>query len=181
MLVTQKPQDLIPVFQQGGVIAYPTEAVFGLGCNPDNEKAVLQLLKIKQRPIEKGLILIASDFKQVEHYLKPLNDYQRKCTSPSETTYLYPALKTAPKWVTGNHDSLAVRITEHPLAKELCESLNSALVSTSANISGNPPAKTSADIKQEFENTIDALLDGETGNLSNPTDIRDSISGDIIR
>lgn len=181
MLVTRKPQELVSVFRQGGIMAYPTEAVFGLGCDPENEAAVLRLLTIKNRPVEKGLILIASEFPQVKRFLKPLNKAQQKYTVPGETTYLYPALESAPAWLTGSHHSLAVRVTRHPLARQLCEALGSALVSTSANISGQPPAKTSEEVRQQFESMIDALLDGETGNLSKPTEIRDSISGEKIR
>lgn len=181
MLVTRQPQDLVSVFQQGGIIAYPTEAVFGLGCDPENEEAVLRLLTIKNRTVEKGLILIASEFSQAEHFLKPINRAQLKYTVPGETTYLYPALESAPNWLTGSHHSLAIRVTRHPLARQLCEALGRALVSTSANISGQAPARTTEEVQQQFETRIDALLSGETGNLSKPTEIRDSISGEKIR
>ena len=181
MLITQNADDLIPVFQAGGVFAYPTEAVFGLGCDPDNQDAVMRLLAIKQRPVSKGLILIASDFAQVAHYLQPLTPAQRKLTAPSQTTYVYPALTSAPAWLTGDFASLAVRITSHPAARALCNTLQSALVSTSANVSGQVPARSVLEVKQQFDHKIDAILDAEPGKLDNPTVIRDSISGKIIR
>ena len=162
-------------------IAYPTEAVFGLGCDPDNEQAVLKILELKNRAINKGLILVAADFSQVQQYLQPLTTEQKKLTEPSTTTYIYPALDTAPKWLTGDFNSLAVRISQHPLTRELCIALDSAIVSTSANLSTQQPARTCSEVDSIFNGKIEAILDGETGDLLNPTVIRDSISGEIIR
>jgi len=181
MLITKNPNELKSSFLQGAVFAYPTEAVYGLGCDPTNQSAVMRLLEIKQRPIEKGLILIASDFSQVESFLKPLNQDQIKLTKPSQTTYIYPAKAETPKWLRGEFDSLAVRITKHPLVRELCETLGSALVSTSANLSGEEPATTAMQVKEALDGLIDVIIEGETGDLSKPTEIRDSISGQIIR
>jgi len=127
------------------------------------------------------LILIASEFSQVETYLKPLQDKQLEFIQPSDTTYIYPTVESAPKWLTGDFDSLAVRITKHPLVRELCEKLDSALVSTSANLSGEEPAKTANEVASALEGLIDVILDGELGDLDKPTQIRDSISGQIIR
>lgn len=181
MLITKKPQDLNTLFKEGGVFAYPTEAVFGLGCNPDNEAAVQRLLSIKKRSAEKGLILVASDFAQVEKYLKPLSEFQKELTKPSETTYVFPALASAPKWLTGDFESLAIRISKHPLVLELCTLLDSALVSTSANLSGLEPAKSVSEVTKQLGDTIDAILDGNTGDSQKPSVIRDSISRQIIR
>lgn len=182
MFITKHPEDLSDIFQSGGIFAYPTEAVFGLGCDPDNEEAVKQLLLIKKRPVEKGLILIAADFSQVEKYLKPLSDSQQKLTQASDdTTYIFPSLDSAPKWLTGDFNSLAIRITKHPLARELCLALDSALVSTSANISGQAPAKTVDEVSIQVGSEIDAILEGKLGNSQKPSVIRDSISGEIIR
>jgi len=181
MLVTKQTHELLDIFHGGGIFAYPTEAVYGLGCDPDNEEAIQGLLKLKNRPIEKGLILVASNFSQVEKYLKPLNKAQQAFTTPSDTTYIFPALDTAPKWLTGNFNSLAIRISKHSLVRELCETLDSALVSTSANLSGEPPAKSSIEVSDQLGNRIDAILEGKLGDLLTPTVIRDSISGEIIR
>ena len=181
MLITKNPKDIKSHFIQGVVFAYPTEAVYGLGCDPKNESAVMRLLEIKQRPISKGLILIAADCSQVEAYLMPLNKKQLAFTEPSETTYIYPAKDSAPKWLTGDFDSLAVRITKHPLVRKLCIELDSALVSTSANLTGEEPAKTVNEVAVALDGLIEVILDGETGDLDKPTEIRDSISGQIIR
>ena len=182
MLITKHPKDLISLFnKEGSIFAYPTEAVFGLGCNPDDELAVKRILDVKQRSIKKGLILIAADFSQVQKYLRPITQDQKKYTLASETTYIFPSRESAPKWLTGDFNSLAIRITAHPIAKELCNTLHSAIVSTSANITGQIPAKTTHEVKHQLGDKIDAILDGKTGNLEKPTVIRDSISGQIIR
>ena len=181
MLIIKNPNDLKSHFIQGAVFAYPTEAVYGLGCDPENKDAVMRLLEIKQRPISKGLILIAADFSQVEAYLKPLNENQLTFIKPSETTYIYPAKDSVPKWLTGDFNSIAVRITKHPLVRELCTELDSALVSTSANLTGEEPAKTANEVAVALDGLIEVILDGETGDLDKPTQIRDSISGQIIR
>jgi len=181
MLITKNPQKLITTFKQGGVFAYPTEAVYGLGCDPDNKQAVNKLLSIKNRSAKKGLILVASDFSQVEKYLKPLNEVQKKFTKPSETTYVFPALASAPKWLTGDFDSLAIRISKHPLVFELCTNFDSALVSTSANLSGLEPARSATEVSEQLGDVIDAILDGNTGDSQKPSVIRDSITRQIIR
>jgi len=181
MKTSQTPRDLIEPFKQGKVFAYPTEAVFGLGCDPDNEQAVMRLLEIKQRPNNKGLILIASDFSQVKKYLQPLLEMQQPFTLPSDTTYIFPALDSAPAWLTGDFNSLAIRFTQHPVARELCQTLESAIVSTSANISGKEPVKTVDAIDIQLGDKIDYRLEGALGGALKPSVIRDSITGKIIR
>ena len=181
MLATINSTAFIKSFIKGGIISYPTEAVFGIGCDPDNKLAVKKLLKLKQRPREKGLILIASNFYQVEKYLKPLPVSQKKYTQPSNITYIYPTLNTAPKWLTGDFNSLAIRITKHPIARDICLTLNSAIVSTSANISGQPPAITAKEVYEQFGDKIGLIIEGDVGDLLTPTEIRDSITGRIIR
>ena len=181
MLVTKNSQDIISTFQNSGVFSYPTEAIYGLGCDPDNEEAVLRLLKLKNRTINKGLILVASDFAQIKKYLKPLSTEQLAFTKPSTTTYVYPALDSAPKWLTGDFNSLAIRISQHPLVRELCQSLDSAIVSTSANLSGLEPAKSAKEVVEQLGDSIDAILDGNTGDSQKPSVIRDSITLQIIR
>lgn len=181
MIISKDPKQLKSIFNNGGVFAYPTEAVFGLGCDPDNESAVLKILAFKKRPVHKGLILVASDFSQVEHYLQPLTKQQTEFTRPSATTYIFPALPTAPKWVTGDFDSIAIRISKFPIVRDICDELESAIVSTSANLAGQDPAKTNQEVKEVFDNQIDALFSGEVGNALKPSTIRDSLTGEIIR
>jgi len=125
----------------GGVIAYPTEAVYGLGCDPLDAQAVTRLLAIKRRPVEKGLILIASRFDQLGPYVQPLTAAIRQRLDeswPGPNTWLLPADPATPRWIRGDHRTIAVRVTAHPLAAALCEAFGGAIVSTSANPAGRP-------------------------------------------
>ena len=169
--------------RRGGLIAYPTESCYGLGCDPDNRAAVLRLLRLKQRPQRKGLILIASCFKQVARYLQPLtpDEQQRLASAGAQAiTCLMPARHSAPRWLRGSHDTLAVRITAHPQAAQLCQGVNSALVSTSANRSGQRPARTYAQCQRLFGRTV-WVLPGRVGKRKKPSTIRAWADGKIVR
>ncbi len=169
--------------KRGGLIAYPTESCYGLGCDPDNRRAVLRLLKLKQRPQRKGLILIAAHFRQVAPYLQPLTLIeQAKLHNDAEqaVTYLMPTRPSTPRWLRGDHDTLAVRLTAHPPAKQLCRIANSALVSTSANRSGQTPAKTYAECQRLFGKEV-WVLRGSVGKRKQPSTIRSWLDGRIFR
>lgn len=160
----------------GGIIAYPTEAVYGLGCDPNNAEALQRLLAIKQRPAHKGLILIAADFAQLAPFLQPLCAADQAildATWPGPCTWLVPALPSTPNWLRGRHDTLAVRVTAHHLAAALCQACGHALVSTSANISNRPPARTALAVRRQLGKQLDAVVAGATGGALNPTVIRD--------
>jgi len=169
--------------KRGGLIAYPTESCYGLGCDPDNRKAVMRLLKLKQRPQSKGLILVASSYRQIARYLQPLTPEQQQELHRAGTqamTYLMPTLHSTPRWLRGEHDTLAVRLTEHASAKRLCRGVNSALVSTSANRSGQRSIKTYSECKRLFGNSV-WVLPGRVGNYKKPSTIRAWVGGKIIR
>src|SRR5512143_218632 len=132
-------REAVRVLHHGGLIAYPTEAVYGLGCDPRNADAVLRLLNLKQRPWQKGLILIAADLAQLDPYLLPLDEMMRARvvpTWPGPNTWLLPARVETPHWLRGEHDTLAVRVTAHPVAAALCRAFGGPIVSTSANLAG---------------------------------------------
>lgn len=170
--------------RSGGVIAYPTEAVFGLGCDPNNETAVRRILALKRRPQKKGLILIASDFKQLEPWLIPLSASDRAKLHnswPGPVTWLIPAKPDTPDWLRGEHTTLAVRVTAHPIAAELCRLLNSALVSTSANIAARPPLRSALMVRKQFNGQLDYIVPGAVGAQQRPTEIRDFSGGQVIR
>ena len=142
---TWKLREAARCFHRGGLIAYPTEAVYGLGCDPLDSAAVERLLRLKDRPVAKGLILIAADFAQLLPFVRQLPpDLMQPVFDswPGPNTWLLPARKDTPAWLTGCHDSLAVRVTAHPIAGALCRACRSPLVSTSANLSRRPPART---------------------------------------
>lgn len=169
--------------KRGGLIAYPTESCYGLGCVPQNRNAVMRLLKLKQRPQHKGLILIASGYRQVSRYLHSLTPDEQsrlKNHSAQAITYLMPAKPSCPRWLRGAHDTLAVRLTAHPFAQQLCRIANSALVSTSANRSGQRPAKTFAECKRLFGRSV-WVLPGRVGKRKKPSSIRMWTDGKIIR
>ena len=172
---------------EGGIIAYPTESIWGLGADPHNETAVMRILKIKKRDVKKGLILIAANFAQIKPFIKtlPKNKLAKILkTWPGPTTWVLPASKNAPKWITGAHDSIAVRITSHKIAKEICKIYGKAIVSTSANISNQKPAHTKAEVLKalkQFKTNIDLIIPGKTGGFKKPSQIISAKTGEIIR
>lgn len=172
--------------EQGGVIAYATEAVFGLGCDPDNQEAVNRLLTIKQRPQDKGLILIAADFSQLMPYLDlsalPEGRLDEVMASwPGPHTWVMPVKPEVPAWLRGRFDSLAVRVSAHPQVRDLCLAFGRPLVSTSANLSGQEPARTTAEAQARLGDRLDYILAGDTGGATNPSQIRDALTGNILR
>ncbi len=172
--------------REGGVIAYPTEGVWGLGCDPFDEGAVLRLLAIKQRPVDKGVILIAGDLAQLAGIVDwdALPDDRRAAvlaTWPGAHTWVVPARADVPDWITGRHASVAVRLSAHPDVVALCAAFGGPLVSTSANLSGDPAPRTRDGLDPAVLALVDGVLSGETGGLSRPTPIRDAISGAELR
>lgn len=170
----------------GAVIAYPTEAVWGLGCDPGNQAAVLKLLQLKQRPVEKGMILVAAALTQLDGWvqvdaLPPGRRAEVLATWPGAHTWILPAGPRAPRWITGEHSGIAVRISAHPLVAALCRAWDGPLVSTSANLAGRPPARRRAELDPNLLRDLDGLVDGATGGLDQPTPIRDALTGQVLR
>lgn len=174
------------VLHSGGLIAYATEAVFGLGCDPQHQQAVERLLHLKQRPVDKGLILIAARDTQLFPYLN-LDEispdiWQRvRASWPGPVTWLLPAAPQVSRLLRGQHDTLAVRVSAHPQVRALCEAYGGALVSTSANRSDQPPARDVDAVMVYFDAELDLILRGQTTGASNPSEIRDGRTGRIIR
>lgn len=171
---------------RGGVIAYPTEGVWGLGCDPFDRAAVLRLLDIKQRAVDKGVILIAGAVSQLE----PIVDWTalpHACRDavtaswPGPNTWVVPVRKDVPHWITGAHASVAVRVSAHPQIVALCAAFGGALVSTSANLSGEAAVTTRAALDVRLLAQLDCVLAGETGGRASPSTIRDARSGELLR
>lgn len=177
----------ITILTEGGVIAYPTEAVYGLGCDPFNETAIQRLLSIKKRRPEKGLILIADDFEKVKSLLNLERITQEQLKTvlaswPGPYTWIFPLKKSCiSEQVTGKHGTLAVRISAHPVVCALCRELDSPIISTSANREGDLPLRTAEAVESYFGTELDFVLQGATGGLANPTEIRDVLTGKIFR
>lgn len=176
-------QQVARCLDRGGVIACPTEAVWGLGCDPWNAGAVDRLLALKQRPMAKGLILVAADISQFADLLHDLpDDWQATLGAswPGPNTWLVPHRGRLPHWITGQHASVALRVTDHPLLRQLC-ALSGPLVSTSANPSGRPAARSRLRVQQYFGDRLDDVLDGPLGGRRSPSTIRDLASGAVLR
>jgi L-threonylcarbamoyladenylate synthase len=177
-----KREALRAYLKLGGVIAYPTESCYGLGCYPFNRQAVRRLIQLKGRPVSKGLILIADRFSRFQRLLKPLrkNQQSRLCaTWPGPLTWILPARDRAP-WLRGKNLGLAVRVTAHPPAARLCRELGTALVSSSANKSGGYPVKTARECRRIFGNRV-RVIEGRIGKRKRASTLIDFISGKVLR
>lgn len=172
------------LMRRGGVVAYPTEAVWGLGCDPNNIEAVARLLALKGRPMEKGLILVAADLAQIAPYLEGLDNLQRERlqkTWPGFQTWIVPDQGKAPVWIRGEHAGVALRVSAHPLVKRLCEAFGGPLVSTSANIAGHPAAQNRLQVARYFVGELDYVLNGATGGARQASPITDLATGRALR
>ncbi len=170
------------LLHQGKVIAYATEAVYGLGCDPFNETAIAALLALKQRPLHKGLILLIADWAQLTPLISPVSDALLapvRASWPGPVTWLFQKSAIIPDWLSGDHDTIAIRMSAHPIARRL--SVQGPVVSTSANISGNPPARNIDELLSQFPVGIEALLQGELGGASQPSAIYDVLTGKQLR
>ena len=179
-------EDAIAALGKGGVIAYPTEGVWGLGCDPRDESATLRLLALKQREVGKGLILIAANEAQLAPFvamdaLAPHQCDAVRASWPGPNTWIVPASADAPAWITGDHDGIAVRVSVHPVVVALCEGFGGALVSTSANVATLPSPRTRAELDSRIVEGVDVVAPGETGGLLQATPIRDARDGRSLR
>lgn len=169
--------------RNGGVIAYPTEGVWGLGSLPEDEVAVMKILALKQRSWKQGLLLVAARVDQFNRYLTTVTDAQMEQLNrdwPGPVTYLVPHSGEAPDWIVGTHETIGLRVSAHPLVSALCEELG-PIVSTSANLSGQPSALTAEEVKQFFGDSVDMIVPGELGGQSGPSQIKVLETGEIIR
>jgi L-threonylcarbamoyladenylate synthase len=176
----------VSTLQTGGVVAYPTEAVYGLGCDPHDRAAFERVFALKRRPPTQGVLLIAADFAQVEKYVDrarvPADALARvRASWPGPHTWIFPRAATVPDWIAGSHAGIALRVTAHPPAAALCRAFGGAIVSTSANRHGEPPARTADAVRAAFGDELVFILDGAVGGLERPTPIRDALTGDFLR
>lgn len=173
----------IAALNQGQIIAYPTEHVFGLGVDAKNECAVKKLCALKQRPLSKGLISVCADWRIIEHWLQPLSEKhiaQMQASWPGPVTWLLPANEKAPPWLTGSHKSIALRVSAHPVVARLCQRFGGAIVSTSANPASLAAAKTAAEVAHYFAD-LSVIIDQAVGDSEKPSRIIDLLSGKILR
>lgn len=168
----------------GGVIAYPTEAVYGIGCLPHHEPGLQRIMRIKRRDARKGLIVVAADIGHLENLARiPASALTAGNLPgwPGPVTWVVPASRYASSLLTGGRSTIAVRISDHPVVRKLCYRAGSALVSTSANFAGHPPALSALGVRRAIGAELDFVLAGRLGKQLKPTEIRDLETGEILR
>ncbi len=172
------------ILRGGGIIAYPTETVYGLGCLPDNDDALQRLIDIKGRDADKGFILLAADAHQLTPYTAILSDEQWQIIAERHeraTTWTVPAAHDISALLTGKHSQIAIRLTSHPIVTALCKTSDSALISTSANFSGEAPPKTADTLPDALCARLDYILHGDCGDDPRPSRIVELATGKIVR
>ena len=170
--------------REGRVVAYPTEAVYGLGCDPSNQTAVQRILELKARPASAGLILISDRFDYFEPFVGPLEPAQLDralATWPGPVTWLFPRGQGVPDWLAGSHGTVALRLTAHPVCRALCAAFGGAIVSTSANPRSAEPARTAECVAEYFGDALCGIVEGHLGDEQRPSEIRDLASGRVLR
>lgn len=180
MLHVRELQRAAHTLRAGGIVAYATEYCFGLGCDPMNREAVRRLLRIKRRLLAKGLIVLAANPDQLALFIDSIPP-EVAATWPGPYTWLLTPRANVPKWITGTHPRIAVRITAHPQAAALCRAAGMAIISTSANRTGDLPARTDREARRRFGKLVDYVLPGFVGDLPAPTRIRDAVTGERVR
>lgn len=173
------------LLKNGGIVAYPTESVWGLGCDPFNESAVQRILELKKRSLDKGLILVAGEFEQLEELIAPLSEQfldRLRNSWPGPTTWLIPdPLNCFPNWIKGQHSSVAIRISAHPIVSALCRRFGRPIVSTSANSSGEREIKSKSELKGQFGVNIDYIVNGKLGGNDSASTIKDLTTNKVLR
>ena len=175
--------DLRAYLRGGGLIAYPTESCYGLGCDPRHPRALKRLIRLKGRGAAKGLLLIADHYKRLQpfvHALSPADRARMQQSWPGPVSWVVPASAACPPLLTGGRPTIAVRVTAHAEAARLCRRLGMALVSTSANKSGKKPAKTAAECRRIFGAQV-RVIDGRIGTRKRPSTLIDLATGTVLR
>ena len=177
-------KEAVRVLKEEGIVAYPTEGVYGLGCSPFSESAVKKLLYLKNRAVDKGFILIAADFKQIEPLLETLPAERLKsilATWPGPVSWAWPKNAKVPAYIHGDWDSVVVRVSAHPIVQQLCAYFGGPLVSTSANHQGEEPCRNAQEVQTRLSTAVDYILIGAVGGLKKPTPIFDALTGKQLR
>ena len=166
----------------GGVIAYPTEGVFGLGCMPDDLAAIARLLDIKQRDPAKGLILLAASRQQLSGWADPDDIAQLPAPDPQKpTTWIVRCGPRTSALLRGANPGIAVRISTNPVACAICDAVQSPITSTSANLSGRPIVRNTIQLRRRFRNLVDYIVPGHCGPSTGPSEIRSLADGRVLR
>ena len=154
----------VAILQKGGVIAFPTDTIYALAAAFDDAAAVERIYQLKKRPHRMGLPLLAADECQLEEVTAEIPPAVRlliKEFMPGALTLVLKKAEAVPAIVTGGADTVAVRITAHPMALAIIKGLGKPVTGTSANISGRPNALTAAEVRSQFGDSLDLIIDGE--------------------
>ena len=170
------------ILKSGGVIAYPSEGVFGLGCLPSDELAIKRILTIKNRNVSKGLILIASNVEQLDPWINlPTKVSLPEPEEKYPITWIVPFSTKISKFVTGKNEGVAIRLTANPIVQSICSAVESAIISTSANFSGQPIVKNQTELKEKFSDLVDFIVPGDCGPALGSSEIRNLKTGQVLR
>ena len=170
------------IIRQGGIIAYPTDTVYGLGCDPFNPNAVAQLNNIKQRKSDKQFILLASDIEQIKPLAFITEQQQSSIMQQQEpTSWIAEAKPSAPVWLCSDEHTVTFRISQHSEAQHLCHTLGHAIISTSANLSKKSPAKNALELHKHFHFSLDKILASNQKLNAKPSKIIRLCDNHIIR
>ena len=175
--------DLKKLYFKDQIFAYPTEGVWGIGCNPFSEKAVKKLILLKKRPKNKGIIILGGSMEQLTPFTEHLDEKLKKrmySKWPGPHTWLVSSSSRTPKWLLGPTGLIALRLSSHKTVIKLTETLGMPICSTSANLSGNEPAKDSNEIRTFFKDKV-LIIEGELGSLKKPTPVQDLESKEWLR
>jgi L-threonylcarbamoyladenylate synthase len=151
----------IAALRNGGTILYPTDTIWGIGCDATNEDACQEILKIKERPDEKSFILLVDDFPMIEKYIP---DFHQVCYDLADfatrpLTIIYPDAEGLAPSVIAADGSVGIRITKDPICLKLIRSIRKPIVSTSANVSGTPSPSCFEDISDSIKLKVDAIVE----------------------
>lgn len=170
---------------RGEVIAYPTESVFGLGCDPLADAAIERICRLKGRPLSKGMLMVAAAEHQIEHWLDPataeLELARSRGSWPGPVTWVFSGHPDLRSLAAADDGTVAFRISNHPTVKALCQAFGGPIVSTSANPSGRAPIRSQQELAAAFSDRLAFCVAGQLGNNINPSEIRDARTGEVLR
>lgn len=180
MIPHKSASQAVDVLKQGGLIIYPTEGIYGIGCDALNEKSVQNVFNVKYRNNEKSFIVLCSE---VVHISKLISDdyvQDKKLSEKEFITWIVPISKNCPQWLTKNN-KIAIRLTDHPVIKELCTGIDGPIISTSANISGKKYINNIDIISELFTDEVECIVEGNLGGEAKSSSIIDIATGHILR
>lgn len=184
ILAAGRQKKLAAHLKAGGVVAYPTESCYGLGCLPQHPQALKRVISLKKRPQHKGMIVIGNDSEQLQALIKrPSENMQTLLaqTWPAAKTFLLPCAKNVLPLLRGKgRKKLAVRVPDHAGARRLSHALNTPLVSTSCNRAGKRACKTEREVRRQFGRKV-WIIGGLIGRQKAPSQIIDGETGKRLR